>query len=243
MTCLLHLVDRAERGSLLPAEAQQLRAGIRALLDNTPAHGPVRPREGLAAAERPEVPTEPGTGDGDANAGDERRERYDEAIKGALPLANTAVTRAMALADGEISEALRVSDEATSAMLRERDEENVRLRWDLMNREMASERLQDENARLRAELKQAEADVDNRDQQIRHLENGLVHERSRIDRVRHLADLIAAGAPWTANHQNTAARIRTAANTTDAECRRCHCPADSPQCDHCNCCDVPDQPA
>lgn len=28
----------------------------------------------------------------------------------------------------------------------------------------------------------------------------------------------------------------------DAECRRCHCPAGGPPCDHCNCCDVPDQP-
>jgi hypothetical protein len=25
-------------------------------------------------------------------------------------------------------------------------------------------------------------------------------------------------------------------------CRRCHCPAGTPDCTHCNCCDVPDQP-
>ncbi|MFJ3839434.1 hypothetical protein ACIPY6_28560 [Streptomyces sp. NPDC090054] len=28
----------------------------------------------------------------------------------------------------------------------------------------------------------------------------------------------------------------------DAKCRRCQCPAGNPQCDHCNNCDVPDQP-
>ncbi|MFF1341101.1 hypothetical protein ACFVYT_24810 [Streptomyces sp. NPDC058290] len=27
----------------------------------------------------------------------------------------------------------------------------------------------------------------------------------------------------------------------DAKCRRCHCPSGGPQCEHCNCCDVPDQ--
>jgi len=33
-----------------------------------------------------------------------------------------------------------------------------------------------------------------------------------LDQVRHLADLIDTGAPWTANHTDLAARIRDAAN-------------------------------
>jgi len=35
-------------------------------------------------------------------------------------------------------------------------------------------------------------------------------------------------------------RTILAALRPQGECRRCHCPAGTPQCEHCNCCDVPD---
>jgi len=38
-----------------------------------------------------------------------------------------------------------------------------------------------------------------------------------LARVHHVADLIAAGAPWTANHGNLAQRIRDAANVTQPQ--------------------------
>jgi hypothetical protein len=38
-----------------------------------------------------------------------------------------------------------------------------------------------------------------------------------LARVHHVADLIAAGAPWTANHGNLAQRIRDAASVTQPQ--------------------------
>ena len=38
----------------------------------------------------------------------------------------------------------------------------------------------------------------------------LEQAQGAIERVRHVAELIEAGAPWTANHQDTARRIRAA---------------------------------
>jgi len=36
--------------------------------------------------------------------------------------------------------------------------------------------------------------------------------QAAADRVRHVADLIEGGAPWTANHADTARRVREALN-------------------------------
>lgn len=44
----------------------------------------------------------------------------------------------------------------------------------------------------------------------------LKQAQAALDRVRHLADLIDTGAPWTSNQQTTAARIREAAASRPA---------------------------
>lgn len=67
-----------------------------------------------------------------------------------------------------------------------------------------------ENDRLTAEL----SDYDQR----------VIQLEAAVARVHHVADLIEAGAPWTANHQATAARIRTALNEQTAPTTG-YCPA------------------
>lgn len=330
------LIDRAARKGLTPTEGARL---ARAWQQNTATGGPVRPREGVTAAERPGVPTGPGTGDRGASTGDERRERYAAVIQRTWLDHNGDVTyetladAVMAVADAEIVEALRrmcdprereithlraeleaakrdrdelirqrdsIANDTAKALaaadeerplismiqeaarqLAERDNENARLRAELDAHETPHTA---PDAGLRKEYTRAIHHYDNqhglsgndipskhhrgeadavlavRDRRMERLVShaadmeqkvidlGQWQERAEqaeaaLARVLRLADFIAAGAPWLSNHQNTANHIRDAANTTTAECRRCHCPADSPQCDHCNCCDVPDQPA
>jgi len=98
-----------------------------------------------------------------ADERNDRRECYEEAIKGSLPLADKAVTRAMAVADAEHSELLADCHAQVQGLAAE----NARLRADfervdaLMDseRERADfnlselESARDENARLRAELR------------------------------------------------------------------------------------------
>lgn len=100
-------------------------------------------------------------------------------------------------------------------------------------RDRELEQLRAQVAWMDASVQQARQDAAARDQALEQLRA----------RVRHVADLIAACAPWTANLEDTAARVRAAAEAEgQGKCRRCRCPAGSPDCQHCNCCDVPDQP-
>lgn len=64
-----------------------------------------------------------------------------------------------------------------------------------------------ENAALRARLADAARGVDAAHQQRRAAENEAVRLRSELARVRNLAALIRAGAPWAANRDNLADRL------------------------------------
>lgn len=62
-----------------------------------------------------------------------------------------------------------------------------------------------------------------------------------IARVLHLGDTwFREGEPGPTRE---AGRLILRALRPQGECRRRHCPAGAPDCTHCNCCDIPDQPA
>jgi hypothetical protein len=72
--------------------------------------------------------------------------------------------------------------------------------------------------------------------------------RRKIERVRaiprlphHSQQTGELGRAYTRGWESVINAIDTAVDRPRGECRRCHCPAGA-QCDHCNCCDVPDQP-
>jgi hypothetical protein len=66
---LLALVDRAERGALLPAEAGLLRAGIRRLAATQPLYGPQTASDAPEAPEAHPAPTRPPETDRDGSTG------------------------------------------------------------------------------------------------------------------------------------------------------------------------------
>lgn len=94
------------------------------------------------------------------------------------------------------------ADSITSDALDQLYAELDRLTAELTDYDKRNQRLTTELRRY-TDRESAEATADSYTHRAHHAETA-------IERVRHIANLIDAGAPWTANHHDTANRIREA---------------------------------